>query len=309
MPGPWAVRHAGQAHPGVRAERIYNFPAHGYRTGMDTATAIEISGLGFSYNGSPVLTGVDLALPHGDFLAVLGPNGGGKTTLIKLILGLLRPTAGTVRVYGQPAGSSGGQTGYMPQHTHVSPSFPISALDVTLLGLAQPGLFGARGLRTGAGERAQALEALDSVGMADFARTRMAGLSGGQKQRVLLARALVSRPRLLLLDEPTASIDHEGKHCIHELLGRLNQDMTIVLVSHDLSVISSAVKSVACVNRTLHHHQTPHITSEMLSATYGHGAHACPVELLTHGAIPHRVLGPHGDGTAPGCVCPDRTRS
>jgi zinc transport system ATP-binding protein len=266
--------------------------------------AVEITGLDFAYNGAQALSGVNLRLPHGDFLAILGPNGGGKTTLLKLILGLLAPTAGSVRVYGRPAGASGGLAGYLPQHTHVSPSFPITVLDAVLLGLSRPGLLGASGLKSSAPDKERAREALRSVGMLDLAERRVSGLSGGQKQRVLLARALVSGPRLLLLDEPTASIDHEGKLCIHELLAKLNEDMTIVMVSHDLSVIGSSVKSVACVNRTLHHHAGPQLTEEMFRAMYGHGSHACPVELLTHGRIPHRVLDLHQAGTR-ACGCPD----
>ncbi len=274
---------------------------------MDQSPAIEIIDASFAYNGVPVLSNINLALPHGEFLAILGPNGGGKTTLLKLILGLLAPASGSIRVYGRPAGKSGGLSGYLPQHTHVSPSFPITVLDAVLLGLTRPGLFGAKGLRTSPEDRDKARQALDSVAMLAHAGHRVSDLSGGQKQRVLLARALAAGPRLLLLDEPTASIDHEGKHCIYELLAKLNQDMTIVMVSHDLSVISSAVKSVACVNQTLHYHQGSKLTEEMFQTVYGHGAHACPVELLAHGPIPHRVLGPHQDRGIPACGCPDHS--
>lgn len=256
--------------------------------------AIELSGVNFSYNGSPVLERVSLTVPEGDFLAVLGPNGGGKTTLLKIMLGLLSPQSGQARILGRPAGQAGGLIGYLPQHTHVGRSFPITVLDAVTLGLVRPGFLGVRGLLPSKGDREQARAALARVNMLDQADRLLSDLSGGQKQRVFIARALAASPRLLLLDEPTASVDPLNRNSLFQLLGELNRDMTIVLVSHDVSVLARGVRSVACVNRTLHQHPAPVLTQEMFQMAYGGDeAACCPVELVTHGGVPHRVLADH----------------
>ncbi len=267
-----------------------------------TAPAIEISDLWFAYAGQRVLEGVNLTLPAGDFLAVLGPNGGGKSTLLRLLLGLEKPGGGSIRVLGQEPGSAGGRIGYLPQHTTVSANFPITVLEAVALGLIRPGLLGLGSLM-GAGERArqreEALRSLERVGLANRAGSRLSELSGGQRQRVFIARAIVSGPELLLLDEPTASVDGRSRQELMDLLAVLGRDMTIVMVSHDMGTVDGCVKSIACVNRGLHYHPDNRLTPEIFAQATGADLRAsCPVELLAHGSIPHRVV--HGHDT-PGC--------
>ncbi len=206
---------------------------------------IQISDLDFAYNGQRVLQNVNLEVWEGDFIAMIGPNGGGKTTLLRLMLGLLKPERGRIRVMGKPAPRVSHHIGYVPQDVHINRSFPITALDVVLMGKLAPGK---RWSTNAQQDRRDALEALGRIDMADLADRRIGELSGGQRQRVFIARALVTRPRLLLLDEPTASIDSKGQTDFFRLLKRLNRDITIIVVSHDLLVISTYVKSVACVN-------------------------------------------------------------
>jgi zinc transport system ATP-binding protein len=258
---------------------------------------IEISRLNFAYHhrpgqrGQPVLGEVDLSILKGDCVALLGPNGGGKTTLIKLCLGLLRPDSGSIKILGQEVGQGLkqviGRIGYVPQDLSLNPGFPITVLDLVLTGRLAPG----RGrFRFNKEDRAAARQALEEVGLWERRGWRMDRLSGGQRQRVMLARALVTQPELLFLDEPTASVDKEWQTRLYDLFKELNKKATLVVVSHDLSVISSYVKSVACVNQSLHYHPRPEITADMLSQTY-----RCPVELVAHG-LPHRVLGEHDHG-------------
>lgn len=255
---------------------------------------IVIEDLHFSFEDLPILEKVSLTVERGDFLAVLGPNGGGKSTLLKLLLGLIKPDSGTIRVLGQKPGQAGGRIGYLPQHTHVSTSFPITVLEAVHMGTVQPGLRGIAGLARTPREIDKARKALERVNMLDYAQRGIAELSGGQKQRVFIARALVSDPELLLLDEPTASVDSAGRNSLFSLLTELNKEMTVIMVSHDISSLVSGVKSVACVNRDLHFHKAPEITGEMYNLSYGgKGETCCPVELVTHGDVPHRVLGHH----------------
>jgi zinc transport system ATP-binding protein len=255
--------------------------------------AIEISDLWFAYDGVRVLEQVNLSLPAGDFLAVLGPNGGGKSTLLRLLLGLARPGGGTLRVLGQPAGQAGGRIGYLPQFTQVSASFPITVLGAVLLGLVRPGLDWFRGAGQRKKDREAALQALSRVGLAEQAGRRLSDLSGGQRQRVFIARAIVSGPELLLLDEPTASVDGKSRQELMALLAELNRDMTIVMVSHDMSTVDGCVKSIACVNRSLHHHADSRLTPQIFAEAMGVDPAGCPVELLAHGPVPHRVVLDH----------------
>ena len=251
---------------------------------------IRIADLDFSYNGQRILEDVNLEVWEGDFIAMIGPNGGGKTTLLRLVLGLLKPERGNIRVMGKPATRVSHHIGYVPQDVHINRSFPITALDVVLMGKLAPGK---RWSKNSNQDRRDALEALERI---DMAGRRIGELSGGQRQRVFIARALVTRPRLLLLDEPTASIDSKGQSEFFRLLKRLNEEVTIIVVSHDLLVISTYVKSVACVNRRLHYHRQAEITGDMLETMYPCTVEAvCPVELVTHGHLPHRVLQHHED--------------
>ncbi|MBR9985539.1 MAG: metal ABC transporter ATP-binding protein [Desulfosarcina sp.] len=251
---------------------------------------IEIKNLDFAYNGEAVLKDVNLAVRQKDFVAIIGPNGGGKTTLLKLMLGLLTPEKGTVRVDGKSPQEASPCIGYVPQDVHTNRSFPITAIDVVLMGTLDPKN---RLSRRTAANRRDALKALKRMEMDAHADKKIGTLSGGQRQRVFIARALVSAPKLLLLDEPTASIDTKGQADFYRLLRELNQDITVLVVSHDLLVISRYVKSVACVNKKLHYHDQAEITGDMLETMYPCIVEeVCPVELVAHG-LPHRVLSDH----------------
>ena len=262
-----------------------------------TEPVVEIREVNLALEGAPVLENVSLTVERGDFLAVLGPNGGGKSTLLKVMLGLLKPDSGAVRVLGGEPGAAGGRIGYLPQYTYVSGSFPITVLDAVRMGMVRPGLSGVAGRPNAKREIEHAAKALERVNMLDQKDRGLTGLSGGQKQRVFIARALVDDPELLLLDEPTASVDSASRNSLFRLLTELNEDVTIVMVSHDVSSLVSGVKSVACVNRTLHFHKAPEITGDMFRMSYGGGDDktCCPVELVTHGDVPHRVLAHHDD--------------
>jgi len=253
---------------------------------------IEIKNLDFAYTGETILASINLSVKKKDFLAIIGPNGGGKTTLLKLMLGLLIPDRGTVLIDGNVPGETASSIGYVPQNLHINQSFPISALDVVLMGAFDPRK---RFSRNRVKYKKAALKALDRLEMGRYANKKIGTLSGGQRQRVLIARALVSKPELLLLDEPTASIDTKGQAEFYELLARLNKEITILVVSHDLLVISRYVNAVACVNKRLHYHDQAEITGDMLETMYSCTVeHECPVELVAHG-LPHRVLKQHKD--------------
>lgn len=250
--------------------------------------AIELQDVWYSYGQTPALEGVNLTVEEGDFLAVLGPNGGGKTTLIKILIGLLAPDRGRALVLGLPPGQNGGRLGYLPQQTFVSDSFPITVLAATLMGLVRGGLIGASGFGRNRAEVERGRRALARVDMLKHEKRLLSELSGGEKQRVFIGRALVSEPRMLLLDEPTSSLDGLSREALLALFAELNREMTIVMVSHDLSILGRGVRSVACVNRTLHFHGVPKVTRDMFALAYGGGAAAaCPVDLVTSGGIPH----------------------
>ncbi|HOG16427.1 MAG TPA: ABC transporter ATP-binding protein [Syntrophales bacterium] len=247
---------------------------------------IEVRNLWFSFNGETVLRDVNLSVPEGDFLVVIGPNGGGKTTLLKVMTGLLRPDRGTVSVFGEPPHKVAHHIGYVPQNVHVNSTFPIAVLDVVLMGRLRPGRGWPRHSRQ---DRMAAQAALEQMQVWEYRDRRIGELSGGQLQRVFIARALVGKPRILFLDEAMASIDAHSRGEFYETLNELNRTVTIVAVSHDMMILSSQVKSVACINRDLHHHNSGNITQEMLDDAYH-----CPVDLVAHG-VPHRVLKLHED--------------
>lgn len=251
---------------------------------------VEMKDVWFAYNGQTVLQNVNLNIRQEDFIAMIGPNGGGKTTLLKLMLGLLEPAKGSIRVMGKSTSRASHHIGYVPQDVHINRNFPITAIDVVLMGKLEPKKRLTRGSRQG---RREALEALERMEMAAHADSKVGELSGGQRQRVFIARALVTQPQLLLLDEPTASIDTKGQADFFRLLKTLNKDVAILVVSHDLMAISTYVKSVACVNKRLHFHHQAEITAEMLETMYPCTEEdVCPVELVAHG-LPHRVLKNH----------------
>lgn len=248
--------------------------------------AVEVRNVSFAYDGHPVLRDVNLEIRKGEFLAVMGPNGGGKTTLLKILLGILKPGKGSVLLFGRHPGEMAHKIGYVPQDTNINKEFPISVMDVTLMGrLAALG----SGWRYSATDRLLARQALERVKMWDYRHRPVGRLSGGQRQRVFIARALAANPAILFMDEPTASVDKEFQTELFEFLKELNTSMTIVVVSHDMAVLSSYVKSVACLNQTLYYHDAAEITDEMMEMAYH-----CPVELVAHG-MPHRVLRRHED--------------
>lgn len=251
---------------------------------------IEIKNLDFAYNGEVVLRDVSLTIRPQDFVAIIGPNGGGKTTLVKLILGLLSPLKGTIHVNGKSPQEASPCIGYVPQDVHMNRSFPITVLDVVLMGKLDPKQ---RWSRQSAANRRDAVAALERMDMVAHADKKIGTLSGGQRQRVFIARALATQPKLLLLDEPTASIDTKGRADLYQLLKSLNEDITVVVVSHDLLVISRYVKSVACVNKRLHYHDQAEITGDVLETMYLCSVEElCPVELVGHG-LPHRETVQH----------------
>ncbi len=257
----------------------------GVRSPQDVP-AVDIHNLTFSYNSSPVLEEVCLTIAQDDFICLVGPNGGGKSTLLKLILGLLHPKKGTIRVFGKSPKSVRKQVGYVPQQFQFDPKFPMQVMDVVLMGRLGHGLpFGMFKKR----DKEKALMALAEVGLQGFDRRPIAELSGGQRQRVLVARALATEPRMLLLDEPTSNIDIVIQNDLYEMLGRLNSRMAIVLATHDFGVVSSYVKSAVCVNRTVAVHPTEALTGELIRDMYGtdvrmirhdhrctDGGHECP---------------------------------
>ena len=255
-------------------------------------TVIETQNLNFSYDQQPVIQDVNLKIQAGDFMAMIGPNGGGKTTLLKLMLGLLNPDSGSIRIFGKAPKDASHRIGYVPQDVHINQNFPISSSDVVLMGKLMPG----KGwFRHSKEDRKAALRALEQVGMEKYRDQRVGELSGGQKQRVFIACALVTDPDILFLDEATASIDTQGQNEFYALLKELNHKITIVIVSHDLMVISRNVKSVACVNQRLHYHGHAELTGEMIEMMYSCKIEeTCPVELIAHG-VPHRVLNTHED--------------
>jgi zinc transport system ATP-binding protein len=228
--------------------------------------AIEITNLDFAYNGEPVLSGVNLTVEPRDFAAMVGPNGGGKTTLLRLILGLLSPACGRVLVLGQSPVAARTLIGYMPQHTQMDYSFPVTVMDVVLMG--RLGCGGGLGSYRRA-DRLAASKSLDQVGLLALAERPFHDLSGGQRQRVLIARALAGEPRLLLLDEPTANVDVRGEREVFELLKELNREIAVLVVSHDLGFVSPYVRNVICVNRRVVTHPTSQVTGQVIAEIYG----------------------------------------
>ncbi|MBM4462760.1 MAG: ABC transporter ATP-binding protein [Chloroflexi bacterium] len=250
-----------------------------------TEEVVRLEDIWVHYDGAPVLEGVSLSIVRDDFLGIIGPNGGGKTTLLKVILGLIRPSYGKILVLGKPPQSGRNNIGYVSQHNSFDRDFPISVWDVVLMGrFRRAGLF----KRYSAEDRQAAERALRTVGMLNYRNQQVGKLSGGEQQRVFIARALVVEPRLLLLDEPTASVDPAMQTEFYEMLDGLKQRMAIVLVSHDISAVSVYVSKIACLNRQLFYHGSKEIGPEILEATY-----KCPVQMIAHGPVPHRVLREH----------------
>lgn len=247
---------------------------------------LSITDLWVRQGGHVVLESINLEIYAGDFLGIIGPNGGGKSTLLKAILGLINPDRGEIAVFGLPPAKALSRIGYVPQKTVFDRSFPVKAQEVVLMGrYSRVGLLH----RYGKEDRNLALKALKAVGMEDRAEREIGELSGGEQQRVFVARSLVSDPDLLLLDEPTAGIDSAQQTEFYELLSHLNCHLgkAIIMVSHDLTAVSTYVSKIACLNQRLYYHGSRELSNEDIEKAYG-----CPVEMIAHGT-PHRVLREH----------------
>ena len=252
---------------------------------MKKQTAIDISHVSAGYGNETVIEDITLQIFDQDFFGIIGPNGAGKSTLLKVILGLIPVQKGSVHIYEKPPQQGRTLIGYVPQHAEFDKRFPISVWDVVLMG--RRSIRGNSPFYTST-DKEYAIQALETMDMRTYAKRHISELSGGQRQRVFIARALASEPKILLLDEPTASIDKEMQENIYHFLRELNRKMTIVLITHDIGVLSSNVGRIACLNRYLFSHDDDRVLSkEMIEAAY-----SCPVELIAHG-VPHRVLDEH----------------
>jgi zinc transport system ATP-binding protein len=235
---------------------------------------IEINNVSFSYSQAPVVRNINLVIHEGEFLGMIGPNAGGKSTLLKLILGLLRPDAGEIIVFGQTPDKGRSRIGYVPQYPAFSRDFPINVRDAVLLGrLGETRWYGGYTRE----DREIAMSALKAVEIDNIWNQSIDSLSGGQLQRMLIARALASKPDILILDEPTANIDVRAEEDIFALLKQYNDHMTIIVVSHDIGFISGYVDRVACLNQTLLCHTTSEISGKTIEELYG-----APVRMIQH---------------------------
>ncbi|MCL7938103.1 MAG: ABC transporter ATP-binding protein [marine benthic group bacterium] len=246
---------------------------------------IELRGVRVAYGGTVVLDEIDFEVCGGDFVGIIGPNAGGKTTLLKVMLGLVHPQRGKVLAFGVSPREARGKIGYVPQYARFDTDFPITVAE--MVGIGRLGRRDRR--RDRAADRASVDQALARLELSGVSDLQVGELSGGQLQRALIARALVSEPKVLLLDEPTASLDTPIGRSVYDLLEELADEIPIVLVSHDIGVISRTVRTIACLNVRLHYHRSRELTPEMLEAAYG-----CPVDLVAHG-VPHRVFETHAD--------------
>ncbi|MDQ2179469.1 metal ABC transporter ATP-binding protein [Marinifilum sp. D714] len=238
---------------------------------------LELKSINAAYDDKLVLKDVDLVVNQNDFVGIIGPNGGGKTTLLKVILGILKPVSGEMHV-------NGSTIGYLPQINQIDKKFPISVQDVVLSGLmGVKKLFG----KYSPENRKRANELMDQMGILHLKKKNIGELSGGQLQRVFLCRAIISDPQLLILDEPDTYVDSNFEGELYDILDQLNDHIAIIIVSHDVGTICSHVKTIACVNQTLCYHDSNIISQEQLKA------YNCPIDLITHGEVPHRVLKHH----------------
>lgn len=273
---------------------------------------IEIKNLSAGYDSRTVLRNVNLTVYDRDFLGIIGPNGGGKTTLIKCILGLLKPTTGeilyrvTTASNNNPAFLDNSATnsqfstlnsqfsmGYLPQYNSIDRKFPITVEEVIFSGLSSQKSLISRFTAT---HREKARQVIARMGLEGLEKRAIGALSGGQLQRALLGRAIISDPALVVLDEPSTYIDKRFEARLYELLAEINHDCAIILVSHDIGTVLQQVKSIACVNETLDYHPDTGVSEEWLERNFN-----CPIELLGHGALPHRILAEHKHGDECGC--------
>lgn len=240
---------------------------------------IELKDVDVAYQKHPVLSNISMTIYPRDFVGIIGPNGGGKTTLIRTILGLIKPQKGSIKYALEKS-----DIGYLPQGNQVDDQFPITVREVVASGLVSVKMV----LGTMSRNKRKIIDqVLDQVGMRSLHARPIGKLSGGELQRTMLARAIVSSPRLLVMDEPDTHVDNKFEMELYALLKELNQKMTILLVSHDIGIISPYIKTIACVNRNLHYHSSNEISEEQLKV------YNCPIEIISHGQVPHRVMREH----------------
>ncbi len=246
---------------------------------------IELENISAGYEGKSILHDVSFSIFRNDFLGIVGPNGGGKTTLIQIVLGLLKPLKGRVHYYRENTETASLHIGYLPQYNTFDRKFPISVREVVLSGLhSRKKIFHAFSKK----DKLQADEILETMGLLDMANKSIGELSGGQRQRILIGRALICRPEMLVLDEPNTYIDQHNQEVLYEILNDINRNCAIVLVSHDVGTILQNVKNIVCVNNTTHYHAASEMDEHLLESVFG-----CPFEIIAHGHFPHRVLGNH----------------
>jgi len=246
--------------------------------------AIEIKDLSVNYSTEqPALSNINFKVPENDYLGIIGPNGGGKSTLIKCILNLIDNYKGTIKIFGEEGKKNLNFLSYVPQFSSMEKTFPISVREVILTSFDKGTFHPFK--RYTKNEYTQADYFLNLLSIDNLADRQIGGLSGGENQRLLIARALAANPKILILDEPTSNVDPTSRNLIFSLLAKLNKNLTIILITHDTMAIASEVKHIACLNQTLVYHGDPKLTDKTVEALYG-----CPVDLLAHG-VPHRVLG------------------
>jgi zinc transport system ATP-binding protein len=240
---------------------------------------VRLENVWVHFNGAPVLEDISLTIESAEFLGIIGPNGSGKSTLIKVILGLIEPDRGTVSVLGKAPTDRNTGVGYVPQYALFDHEFPASVREVVLMARYRRGWLPKRYT---AEDKNISKNALQATGMTEYGDRQIGQLSGGQQQRVLIARALATNPKLLLLDEPTASVDPDTQSEFYQLLQRLRKDMAIVMVSHDIEVVRMYADKIVCLNKRLLYHGSSEVTPEVLETTY-----KCPIGKVVHGDIPN----------------------
>ncbi len=253
---------------------------------------LELKDITVGYNNNPpTLKGVNLSVFENDFLGIIGPNGGGKTTLLKTILGLKDSNNGEILFFNNGQKKEKIKIGYLPQINQIDKKFPISILEVILSGISIKNSFTSYTKE----QKERAKEVAEQMGLGDKMKKPIGELSGGQLQRTLLGRAIVDNPELLILDEPNSYVDKKFESSFYKILEDLNKTTAIIMVSHDVGTVLSIVKNIACVNGGLHYHAGTNVSAEWINQTYN-----CPIDIVGHGDFPHRVLGKHE-----GCDCCD----
>lgn len=249
--------------------------------------AVELKNVSVKYGDLNALKNINLEVEAGSFLGIIGPNGGGKTTLLKVVLGLIEAETGEVKIFGNSLAQAVDKIGYVPQISNFDRNFPISVLDVVLMAKLEGKINFFHKYKQKDIKKAESV--LKELNLFELKDRQIGKLSGGQLQRVLIARALTVEPEILLLDEPTANVDASSTSEIYKLLKKLNQSKTIIVVTHDMAAVSSYFDSLACLNQRLYHHGDKHLDRETTEQVFG-----CPVDLIAHGH-PHHVFAPHGE--------------